>query len=247
MKDVVEKINEIQCIEDSKISFGVILKEPLNFDLVQKGFDFISNQIPELSISDYNKDHKTFSLFNAAKDVGSRVILRIINFDSINLIIGLKKIGYFNQYTKVFFDLLKVIFEIPHLKIDILNLQIHNLIDIDENHYKFINDVFYHQSPINNLFERNNIITNNFLLRGQLNDSIIAVVRVESDQHASEILNNEFENKTLNCVCAVGKIRDFSLKKDLFDIFYEQVETTKIFINEKYIQNILVPIQNKMC
>ena len=128
------------------------------------------------------------------------------------------------------------------INIDYLDLSIFLFADYKGNHYKLINEAFYNNSSLNNLFKENKTIGNDINYSGLLNEKVMSVINVDSDQSSTEIFKQEFSHSILNTRCSIGQIKGFSFNSDMYEIYYEHSKLAFNYFNEVFIPNVIIPL-----
>lgn len=247
METIKQKIDSYKHYNTAAFAIGVLIKTPISLQLAIEAFEKISNRMPELVLFDFNEEDNILTLKNEEEQTENQILFKLIDYKQFILSWGLNSKVDTDNYQKLLFRSLVEDFKISLFIIENWDVRLYNFASYKDNQYQLIADAFYNNSSIYNLLEKNKIFPNDITIGGILDENTRVYVRVESEQSAKEVLNNKFpNNKTLDATCSVGQIKGFPLSGNLYDVFVEHSKIACDFIKDKYIPNIIEPLEETL-
>lgn len=246
MNKLKEKISELKNFSNTAFSIGLKTKAPISNDTAMNGFGAASEKLPGLIESDFDAEKKELVLRNAESEPNNQVFFKLDNFNNFSFAWGENSDIDIVKYSSLIFDVIKEDFSILPINIEYIDISMYLFLDYNGDHYELISNTFYNNSLLNNLFEKNRTFGNDVFFRGQLNEMVIAIVRVDSDQSSDEILNNKFRNEILKTRCSIGQIKGFSFNSDLYELYKKHSELAFNYFKDIYIPNVIIPLDKSI-
>jgi hypothetical protein len=245
IEDIKEHLAHLEHINDSAYTVSLQTKTPIDKERCMTTLAKLSKAFPHLSESKIEEDSGEFVLKSLKRKIEEQEFLRLTNYRTFTYAFGSKVVFDSSDFSKRFFQTIQDTLDLNSLSIDYIDLQIHSEAVFAQDHYALIFDCFFSDSTVN-LFERHKCVQNDFVVKGFIDESRLAVVTVTTEQAMEESLLGEFDEKILKFQCGIGHIRNLNRVENLSDTFEEHYKICSEFIKSRFVPNILEPANAKI-
>ncbi len=221
---------------------GVRIKTEIDQQTFLKGIGEISKFFKYLTESDYDKDKKIFKLKNNEPELDKQIQIHIIGLNFFHFLWGINANINIEKEISQVFDKFQELFNITSINISFLDFRFYATSDFNANHYALINKVFFGDSKLGALFQKNKILENTITISGLIDESRICAIKIESDVDNEEIKNNKFNNNVLQTTIGIGQTKNFNIEQSLGELFLFNSQKALNFITNTYLENVLKPL-----
>lgn len=242
-KQIIDHLRNYEQFSDEAFIIGIKTNSIIDKNTALNGITKLGKRFSDLNQIETDEKNNTYSLRNGL--LGDRQkLIGMSDFRRIKFAWAKKATMNFIDDSKDFFDIIQKDFNIQPISVEQINISFFVQIKFDGDHSWFINEIFYNKSPIKTLFPKNHFYNNSIEFHGTLNSDLDITIGIDSDQNRSSIMKKDYSEKYLLASCAISQINNIPLDAILSELFIDHCETAFKYMKEKFIPNILEPINN---
>lgn len=241
-----ELFTKLKGIKPGPIIIGLSLKSALDKNTALKGLKYVENKFHNLVDTRFDEETKTYYLRNDEPVSDKQYLFTLREYNKIEFACGpLFDFDFKSELTK-FINSIHKGFEIYQYNIKYIDIKLILVSEWEGQHYELINDVFFCNSTLGSIFESKNILQNDIYIRSYLGEDRICIISVESDVRDNEVINNAFKDDSLKMYIGIAQNFKKEVKLNLINTFLNHYQFTIKFIKDKFIPNIILPIDNEL-
>lgn len=223
-----------------KIDIGVVttsisVRDPITTETYNLFINELAQNMPELT-EIKKRDSKSISYRNKEVASDKQIVVSILNQNVVTFGWGksVPKEMVVNHLEK-FLEITEKTFKLNKLQIGYIDFAVFFTLAYKGNHYKLINDVFFNNSILSKNWDTNSLIENDIKLRSYIDKERLCTIIVEGTTSELEVLNNEFQEKSINITVGIAKVNFETLSKLDFEML------NHIYFASTFLHNSIEP------
>lgn len=242
-----EQFPKLKQLKLGAVTAGLKTKIRIDSNTTLKGLNQIITNFPDLTESfPFNKEKERFKIGNDENDADREVYFDITGFMQLEYVWGPRVEFDYNPQMIKLFDCIQDGFLIQPNNTQMIDVKMYFISKWSGNHYKVIWDAFLGNSVVNELFYPQKILQDDLFLRSILDEKRVCIVSVESNVGDNEVWTDKFKNDRLTAGVGIAQTRNIPSGARLSDIFNEHAQIAFKFIQEKFIPNVVVPLDKTL-
>lgn len=219
---------------------------PLSHESLMKGLSAVIKVFPDLSVRDYDKEKHVYRLMNEEQDHSKQNYLSVAEAGVIEFGWGLDVEMHMQPQLESFLESLQSGFDLLSVAVQAMDLRLVAICEWRGNHYAAIADAFLSGGPLGDLFQAPATLSNDLVLRGMIDESRVAIVRIASDVEDSEIRSGKYGADLLRVQAGVGLVRHINVDMTITRIFESHASKALDFMQQKFIPHVLLPLDKSI-
>lgn len=238
---LINRLQEFKDFDSSVFNVRLVSKSIIPGEIIHQNLNQISNELPDLVVSDFRDKEGEIIFKNEEKQVAKQKLFIIRENKEFVLAWGLQSKFLFEEEINKFFFLLNKHFQIYPLNVSYIEIKLMLQLSYEVDHYELFKTVYYNKS-IEELFEKNCILSNDLSILGSLGNHLRSSIIIESKQDSEEIFEKKYENKDIRFRGGVALVKILpsveSLSAEALAVFDKGID----FFDKTFIPIVINPI-----
>lgn len=245
-REILSAFDRFYNMKLTGLSLSLSTRTALEKNTIMEGLSKIQEAFPQLSESNYDEKKDLFKIDNGEHENEKQAMILVEKGRSFVFAWGIEfPFGTTYDLAKIFNGYQESV-SLLSINIEFIDVRVYTMSQWEGHHYSLVWNTFFKASPIFSMFEPQFLLDDDIRLKAFLSKDKRVLVDIRSDVNDSEVLNNSFENDTLQAIVGIAKTRDFPPGVKLAQLMAEHIEFSRPFIIDRFIPGIVAPLDAEL-